>query len=191
MRTPPAFLRLLAALLALAMVAAACGDDDDADDQSGDETTQDETGGTDTGGDGDEGGTAETGTEPDGDAASGDLPDEFFSEDCQDAYNSFLGAQTQLSSAFTGQAGDVEEAQAAIDALADNAPDEVADAFETWAAELSVYFDALADLGFDGSSQPTAEQMAQLGQLAETVDEAALEEAGEEISAYFEDVCGQ
>jgi hypothetical protein len=32
--------------------------------------------------------------------------------------------------------------------------------------------------------------MSQLIEISETVDEAALEEAGEEISAYFEDVCG-
>jgi hypothetical protein len=197
-RTSP-FLRLLAVLFSVALIAAACGDDDSDADDSG-ETTQDEgstagpdEAGTDeTGDEGgtDEGGTEATGDEATGDAASGDLPDEFFSEDCQEVYNAFLGAQTQLSTAFTGQVGDIEEAQASLDALAENAPDEVADAFETWAAEMAVFFDALADIGFDGSGQPTAEQMAQLGQVSDTVDEAALEEAGEEISVYFEDVCG-
>jgi hypothetical protein len=193
---------LLAVLFAVALVAAACGDDDSDSDQSGDETTQSDTG-TDEGGT-DEGGTEETGpdegstdeadtdqggTEPDGDAASDDLPDEFFSEDCQEVYNAFLGAQTQLSSAFTGQVGDIEEAQAGLDALAENAPDEVADAFETWAAEMSVFFDALAEIDLAPGGQPTAEQLGELVQISETVDEAALEEAGEEISAYFEEVC--
>ncbi len=183
MRTPSVLLRLLAALFALALVASACGDDDDADgDQNGAETTQDATDDT---GTGDEGGT----DEPDGDAASGDLPDEFFSEDCQQAYDSFLAANTQLGGAFTGQVGDVEEAKASIDALADNAPEEIADAFETFAAEMGVFFDALADMGMDANGQPSAEQLGQLMQAAESVDEAALDEASNEISAYFEDVC--
>jgi hypothetical protein len=187
MRTPSVFLRLLAALLALALVAAACGDDD-TDDQSGDETSTAETG-TDEAGT-DEASTDEGGTEPDGDAASGDLPDDFFSEDCQEAYDTFLAVNSKLGAAFTGETGDIEEARASIDALADNAPDEVADAFETFAAEMGVFFDALADIDLTPGSQPTAEQMSQLIEISETVDEAALEEAGEEISAYFEDVCG-
>ena len=189
MRTPSTVLRLLAALLALALVAAACGDDDD--DDGTDETTQEDTG-ADTGGDGaatDTGGD-EDGNEPDGEAASGDLPDEFFSEDCQQAYDSFLAANTQMGSAFTGQTGDIDEAKASIEALADNAPDEIADAFETFATEMGVFFDALADIGFDGSSQPTAEQMSQLMQISETVDEEALEQSADEISAYFDEVCG-
>ncbi len=187
MRTPSVFLRLLAALFALALVAAACGDDD-SDDQGGDETTQEDTGTAEA--DTAEAGTDEGVTEPDGDAASGDLPDNFFSEDCQQAYDSFLEVQTQLGAAFTGQAGDIEAAKDSVEALADNAPDEVADAFETFAAEMGVFFDALADIDMTPGSQPTAEQMSQLIEISETVDEAALEEAGEEISAYFEDVCG-
>jgi hypothetical protein len=191
MRTPSAFLRLLAALLALTLVAAACGDDDDADgDQSGNETTQDEGGGTDEGTT-DQAGTDDGGSEPDGDAASGDLPDDFFSEDCQQAYDSFLAVQTKLGVAFTGETGDIEEARASINALADNAPGEIADAFETFAAEMGVFFDALADIDLTPGGQPTAEQMSQLIEISESVDEAALEGAGEEISAYFEDVCGQ
>ncbi len=192
MRTPSVFLRLLAALLALALVAAACGDDD-SDDQSGDETSTAGTGTDEAGTAGtgtDETGTDEAGTEPDGDAASGDLPDDFFSEDCQEAYDTFLAVNSKLGVAFTGETGDIEEARASIDALADNAPDEVADAFETFAAEMGVFFDALADIDLTPGSQPTAEQMSQLIEISETVDEAALEEAGEEISAYFEDVCG-
>lgn len=193
MRVSSVFLRLLAALFALALVAAACGDDDDDGDQGGAETTQDETGSADTAGD--EGGTDDTGSdagtdEPDGDAASGDLPDEFFSEDCQQAYDSFLAANTQLGSAFTGQVGDFEEAKAGIDALADNAPDEIADAFETFATEMGVFFDALADMGMNVDGQPSPEQLGQLMQAAESVDEAALDQASNEISAYFEDVCG-
>ena len=185
MRTPSAFLRLLAVLLALTLVAAACGDDDDAaGDRSGNETTQDEGGA-------DQAGTDEGGTEPDGDAASGALPDDFFSEDCQQAYDSFLAVQTKLGVAFTGETGDIEEARASIDALADNAPDEIADAFETFAAQMGVFFDALADIDLEPGAQPTAEQMSQLIEIGETVDEAALEEAGNEISTYFEDVCGQ
>lgn len=187
MRAPSTILRLLAALLALALVAAGCGDDD-SDDQSGDETTQEdagsETGAADT--DGNEGGT----DEPEGDAASGDLPDEFFSEDCQQAYDSFLAVQTQLGAAFTGQAGDLEDAKASVDALADDAPDEIADAFQTFAAEMGVFFDALADIDLEPGGQPSAEQLGQLMEASENVDEAALEAAGDEISAYFEDVCG-
>ncbi len=192
MRTSSVFLRLLAALCALALVASACGDDDDADGDQGEaETTQDETGTSDAGTGTDDTGTDEAGTDvPDGDAASGDLPDEFFSADCQEAYDSFLAANTQLGSAFTGQVGDFEEAKANIDALADNAPDEIADAFETFASEMGVFFDALADMGMDTTGQPSPEQLGQLMQAAESVDEAALDEASNEIAAYFEDVCG-
>ena len=190
MRQASPFLKLLAVLFAVTLVAAACGDDD-SDDGDGDETSQDEGSTSDT----DESAAAELGadeggSEPSADDVSGDLPDEFFSDECQDVYNAFLGAQTQLGSAFTGQVADAEEAQAAIDALAENAPDEIAGAFETWAAEMSVFFDAMADIDLDGTGQPTAEQMTQLMELSETVDEAALEEAGEEISAYFEEACG-
>ena len=193
MKQASPLLRLLAVLFAATLIAAACGDDD-SDDGDGDETSQDE--GTTTGDDTDESAIAEIGTaegesEPSADAASEDLPDEFFSEECQDVYNAFLGAQTQLSSAVTGQVADADQAQDAIEALAESAPDEIAGAFETWADEMGAYFDALAAIDLDGTSQPTAEQMTQLMELSETVDEAALEEAGEEISAYFEEACGE
>jgi len=187
MRQAPPFLRLLAVLFSVALVAAACGDDDsDVAADGGDETTQDEgsTAGT------DDSDTDQGGSEATGDAASGDLPDSVFSEDCQEAYAAFVGVQAQYGAAFTGQTEGLAEAQADFDALVEAAPDDVKDAFETFAAEMEKVTDALADIGMDGTSEPTAEQMAQLFQMADTIDEEAFEQSSNEIAAYFDEVCG-
>lgn len=197
MKQTSPFLRLLAVLFSVALIAAACGDDDSDADDTGTETTQDEgsaadTDATDTDATGsDDTGSDDTGDEASGDAASGDLPDELFSEDCQEAYSAFIGVQAQFGAAFTGQTEGLAEAQADFEAMVDAAPDDVKDAFETFSVEVEKLTDAIADIGLDGESVPTAEQMGELVALADSIDEEAFDQSSDEISAYFDDVCGE
>ncbi len=187
MRTNTSLLKLLAAVFALTLLAAACGDDDDS--SSSDTGSGTETGQEDTGGDTameDETGSDTGGDDTGGQASAADV----FSNDCQQAIASFQGVQLQMGAAMSGQTAGFEEAKQQFDALAAAAPDEIADAFDTYATELGKLFDAMANIGLDEGGVPSADQIAQLSQLSESFDEQALEQASEEIGDYFDEICG-
>ena len=163
--------RLAVLLLAvLALVAAGCGGDD-ASDASGDtettiveETTGDEM----------------TETEDaafDGAGALG--------ENCAE----LAGIGSRLAQSLSGQAGDLDDAQALFDEVADQVPDEIKDDYEVVAENFGKIAEGLKDLDLGSGATPSAEDLQKLQELTSSLNSPEIQEASENISAWAEKNC--
>jgi uncharacterized protein YukE len=110
---------------------------------------------------------------------------------CIEAAQAMSAAMQSYSSSFSGA---LDEATAAevedqLEQWADQAPDEIKDDFDVFAREMSAYYEALADIGLIPGATPTAEQLQALSEAADEVDQAALDEASNNIEAWFDGNC--
>ncbi|HEY4606469.1 MAG TPA: hypothetical protein VIH55_02385 [Acidimicrobiia bacterium] len=175
--------RLLIASLALLVVATACGGDGGAEDE---DTTVTEA--PDAGSD-----TTTTTVPADTDATIGG--DGSITTVCLEATQAMAAAMSSYSTGLAGAAGgslDDESLQQAADqleAMAAAAPEEIKDDLEVIAAELGEFYATLAEIGYEQGGTPTAEQIAALSALAEVVDQEAIEEASDNIEAWFDSNC--
>lgn len=177
----------------------ACGDDDDVS-SSGDasEITSDSTDTT-------SAGSADT-------TAATDAPDDTAGSSGGEFDGDFCAKTAQMMDEFDDLDLDTEDFGAmsdrfnemldAIDELADEAPDELKDDFETLSGAFSEIKDilprlsemmaAVQEAGTD--QQKLAEVMEEYGDLMETdmssLNSAEVEQAGQNISDYVQDVCG-
>ena len=175
--------RGLVALVAVVLIASACGGDDDA---AADDPSEDP------------GITTTAGSGDDDASAGGDVDlSDLFSGRCQEAAAGIAAAMsaysTGLASIFGGEL-DEDELQASADqlqSLAAGAPDELKDDLDVIAQALTEFYGAFADIGFDPTSQEglTAEQLEQLGALAEQFDDSAYQAAADNISTWFDANC--
>ena len=171
--------RLAALFIALALLLAACGDDGGSSSQ----TTADQ--GPDGGGDADQA----TGDGVDGPQSE---LDGYFTGDCREAVAAFNSALASAGSPLTG-GGTPEDAAESLDAVAEAAPDEIKDDFAVLADAYGDFAQSLADAGIDfedPSSFGTPEAIAALQSLGERFNEAEVEQASDEIEAWFESNCG-
>jgi hypothetical protein len=170
------FLRLLAIIASMALVVA-CGSSGDGGGDStvpgSPDTTQAAPG--DVGGDG---------GEDDGDDGTG-IP----SGVCLEATEAMSAAMASVGTGFGGDPGTFDEIGAQLDAMASSAPDEVQDDFEALAEELGAFYDALADIGITPGATPTAEQLQALEEATNSVDQAVIDEASDNIEAWFDANC--
>jgi hypothetical protein len=134
-------------------------------------------------------------TTPSGDNGAGDSDgdDGGFTptQVCIEAAQAMSAAMQSYSSSFSGA---LDEATAAevedqLEQWADQAPDEIKDDFDVFAREMSAYYEALADIGLIPGATPTAEQLQALSEAADEVDQAALDEASNNIEAWFDGNC--
>ena len=164
---------MLAMVAVLALAGAACGGDDD-EDSTGADT---ESGSTTTDADGGDDGASTDG---------GDLG--LVDDDCE-----FLLAGSFLNpaaAAMSGEGGDFEDAADNLEAIADAAPDEIADAMETLAEGYAAMVEALGDVDFsDPQALADPDVRQQLDELEDVFDEE-YEEAAQEVNAYVEANCG-
>jgi hypothetical protein len=115
---------------------------------------------------------------------------DFVGEECEEALEAFSSIQLAQTAALGG-ALEFAELERDLQALTAAAPAEIRPAFETYSEELGSYLREVDRIGLEPGQAPTAEQIERLGELAETLDQAALEQAGREIGAYFEEHCGR
>ncbi len=114
---------------------------------------------------------------------------------CIGIYQDMAAAQQAYAEATASLMGgsadpaDFEAAAAGMEAMAQAAPAEIRADFEVMTRELATYFRALAEVGFNPGEQPTPEQMERMAQLAGTMDVDALEEASQNIEAFFDEHC--
>lgn len=130
-----------------------------------------------------------------------DVPDDFedapdgMSAFCLEIYQDMAAAQQAYAEATASLMGgssdpaDFEAAAAGMEAMAQAAPAEIRADFEVLTGELASYFRALAQVGFDPGEQPTPEQMEQMAEIAGSMDVDALEEANQNIEAFFDEHC--
>lgn len=112
-------------------------------------------------------------------------------EICIEAAQAMAAAMSSVSTSFSGA---VDEAQAAeieaqLEAWAADAPDEIKDDFDVFAREMGAFYAELAEIGLVPGATPTAEQLQRLSEAADAVDQEALDEASDNIEAWFEANC--
>ena len=162
----------IAVVIALALVGAGCGGDDETSAEGDDvaiETTTDDTT------------TDETTTDDD----TGDF--DFASGECRD----LVDASAELSQAFgaAGQDGDLDDVSDLFDEFAENAPDEVRDDFAILAEAYESYADVFADIDVDPGETPDAEALARLQEALASIDQAEVTAASQRIETWAEQNC--
>jgi Flp pilus assembly protein TadD len=164
-------LALLALLAALVLVAAGCGGSDEA---SSDETTVETTTETET--------TGEDMTETD--TEDSDLS-AFASEDCLQLAS--IGAKLSESLGATGSA-DPEATAAVFDELVSKAPDEIKDDLTVMANAMDEIATALKDVDLS-SGTPDPEAIQKLQELGQTLDNAEIQQASDNLEAWATENC--
>lgn len=171
------WLTIAVALAAFALVGAGCGGDEEStgdtdtvvitDTSATDETTTEETT------------TDETETD-----ASGSLA----TEDCLEAIGAFskLG---QALAASGSSSDDVEESSRIFQAFADAAPDEIREDFRVLADAYADYIEVLSGLDLQPGEVPSAEQLQELQQAAESFNQPELIAASDRMSAWTTENC--
>ena len=156
-------------VLALALVAAGCGGDDDS--SASDDTTIEETLTEDT-----------TTDETTGDETT-DLSGVLEDEDCR----ALASAGSAFAQAFTGTSS-AEDAEA-FQELADSVPDEIKADVQVLAEAFATYSEELQDIGLEAGGTPTAEQLQQLQAALASIDQAEVTAASERLGAWAQENC--
>jgi hypothetical protein len=166
---------MIALVLALALVGAGCGGDDesssDTDTVVTEETTTDETFTLDT-----------TTDETDTDATDG-----LATGDCEE----LIDASTQLSEAF-GAAGsntDLDDVSDFFDEFADRAPEEIRSDFQVLADAYAAYATAFADVQLEAGETPDAEALQAMQEALSSIDQEELAAASQRISTWATTNC--
>jgi hypothetical protein len=113
------------------------------------------------------------------------------SEGCQQVAGMSVAFASAIAAAGAPGAdtADLEQAAAEYEALADELPDEIQDAVTTLAAAFAEYASAIAELDLDSGATPDAATIAKLTQIAATLDDQAIKDANETVSAWAEENC--
>jgi hypothetical protein len=168
------WLAIAVAVLGLALVGAGCGGDDEeaaSDDTTVTMTTETET--TDTGETTDEGTTDDT-------LGGFDFDD----EDCRE----LADTSSAIGQLFAAPGSELDESDA-FEQFADRVPDEIRDDYQVLADAFAEYREALADLDIGQGETPTAEDVQAIVQALSSIDQAAVSEATQNISAWVTENC--
>jgi len=171
-----AFWAIALAAIGVLMLTAACGGGDDDSSAAG---TQAEAAAT------TESPPAADTTTSD-DEAGDDTPSFEGSSDCLELAQ--LGAK--VSQALSGTGADTEKTKEFLNEFADKAPDEISDDFEVIADAYSKIADALGDVDVQAGETPDPEAIAKLQAVASELDQAELQEANTNITAWVTENCG-
>jgi ABC-type glycerol-3-phosphate transport system substrate-binding protein len=163
-------MRWLAILvLALALVAAGCGGDDEPS-ASADTTVEETTTAV------EEATTDEPGTTSDFD---------FADEDCQ----ALLGIGASIAAAFAGSGGASDADSEQLAELASKVPDEIEADVETLADAYGEYAAKLEDIGIEAGETPSAEQVQKLRAAIASLDQQELTAASRRIEEWARENC--
>ena len=161
-------------LAALALVAAGCGGSDN--EATGDttavveETTTEDT-------------SDETTTEETTGATTDD--DISLTGKCAE----FAGLGAKISQAMAGGNSGLDDASALFDELADQVPDEIQADFQVIAENFAKIADALKDVDLSSGQTPSAEDLAKLQELTQSLDSAEVQEASANIEKWAQENC--
>ena len=99
------------------------------------------------------------------------------------------GIGSRLAQSLSGQAGDLDDAQALFDEVADQVPDEIKDDYEVVAENFGKIAEGLKDLDLGSGATPSAEDLQKLQELTSSLNSPEIQEASENISAWAEKNC--
>lgn len=173
---------ILGVVLVLALAGAGCGGSNDAtSDAAGDDTAIEESVSTETSVSTDDASTEQT-TDA-GDSIGG------LSGECSDLVKASQAFGAAVASSLGTGEGELGETADLYKAFAENAPDELKDDFETLADVMADYATALADLDIGAGETPSAEQIAKLAQIGQSLSTTEAQEASAAISAWTQENC--
>ena len=165
------------AVAALAFAAAGCGGSSDSGSEATADTVVTETSAS----------TEETSTETTS-TDTGDLSG--LSGECKDLAGASQQFAAAIASSTSGGSTDAEATADAFKAFAEQAPDELKDDFEVLGEVIAAYAVALKDLDLEPGAVPTADQIAKLTQLGQSLSTAEAQQASAAIAAWGEENCG-
>lgn len=167
---------ILGVVLVLAFAGAGCGGSNDAtSDAAGDDTAIEEPVST------DDASTAEE-TETEGSV-------EGLSGECSDLVKASQAFGAAVASSLGTGEGELGETADLFKAFAENAPDELKDDFEMLADVMAGYATELADLDIGAGETPSAEQIAKLAEIGQSLSTTEAQEASAAISAWAQENC--
>ena len=164
-------------VLALALVAAGCGDDDDS--SASDTTTIEETTSTDT--------TSDETTTDDDTGTTEDF--DFANEDCRSLVAAFLGVSQAFAAAAGGSDEELQAQAEAFSEFADDVPEEIRADVETLAAAYGDYVEVIQDAGLEPGEVPSPEQAQELQEALQAVGTEDVTAASERLSAWTTENC--
>ena len=161
---------------ALLLAAAGCGgsSDNSADDSTATIESTDTSGGTDTS-------SSTDATDTNEDASLAGCPE---LADLSANFTQALGA----ASSGSGMP-DLEKTAKVYEEFADQVPEEIRDAFKTFAAAFASYADAFKDVDLTPGETPDPETLAKIADAAKAFDNPKLTEATAEIEAWVTENC--
>jgi len=175
-------MRWLAVLvLALALVAAGCGGGDDS--AASDETTVETTTSEDTSTAEDTTSAEETTT----DTGTSQGTFNWASEDCQSLVKAYVGLSAAVGAASTGK--DVSPQIETFSKYVDEVPEEIRADVQTIASAYGEFAQKLKDIGYAPGSVPTADQIQQLQDAAQSVGDPDVKAASDRLSAWTSKNC--
>ena len=160
-------------VLALALVGAGCGGDDN-ESSASDTTTIEET-------------TTDETSDGDDTETTGDF--DFADEDCQSLVAAFLGVSQAFAAATGGSSDELSEQADAFAEFADDVPEEIKADVETLAAAYGQYIEVIQDVGLQPGQVPTAAQAQELQQALQSVGTEDVTAASERLGAWTEENC--
>lgn len=170
----------LTATIVLGIGLAACGgdDSDDGDAALATEEASSEDSSS------DDGGSSDDGTVEIDDVAG-------LSGECEELVAAYAQASTGLGSLMSGTGTDFNEIAAYFNELADELPDEIADDFEVFGEVYARVGRTLEAAGIDAEDMAGADPatMQALTAALDGLDDPAIQEAAENISAFMEETC--
>lgn len=112
------------------------------------------------------------------------------SEGCQELADMSEEFAKALGAAGAGGPdADMESTAKAYEAFAEQAPEEIRDAFKTVAAAFAQYADALEGIDLSSGETPDPATIAKLAQAAQSLDDEGLTEANAQISTWVSENC--
>jgi hypothetical protein len=169
-------MRWLAVLVvALALVAAGCGGADDS--TASDETTVEETTTS----------ADTTTTEETTDTGTSEGTFNWASEDCQSLVKAYVGLSAAVGAASTGK--DVSPEIEEFSKYVDEVPEEVRADVQTIASAYGEFAQKLKDIGYTPGTVPTADQIQQLQDAAQSVGDPDVKAASERLTAWTTKNC--
>ncbi|MGH2637649.1 MAG: hypothetical protein ACRDHU_16085, partial [Actinomycetota bacterium] len=111
--------------------------------------------------------------------------------ECAEVAAALAAAAQGTSAAVSGSTDDLDDAVQQMEAFADAAPEEIADALATIAEGYRAVAEVFANAGFDPASGevPPPEVIAELEQATQDLNSEEFQAAVEQVNAYFQGGC--
>jgi hypothetical protein len=109
------------------------------------------------------------------------------SEDCQNLVKAYVGLSAAVAAASSGQ--DVSPEIEKFAKYEDEVPDEIRADVKTVASAYGEFLDKLKGTGYTPGQIPTADQLQQLQDASKSLDDPAVQAAGERISTWTSKNC--